>query len=156
MLGSPIVVAIATEVSLALSLPVAFVLAYPTCAPISLGCLAYGVGCVLVCGAAWPQFPAVLEVGALLALIPAILSWVVTRAHLRRHHEPDPGPPLDTVFHSILFTLLGVVLFIASFPLMGAQMIVILSVLPLAVSMAIVLSWLGVRRVLRGWTATSS
>src|SRR3972149_3795865 len=82
----PVVVFVSTETALALSLPLAFVLAFPSCAPASLSCLVDG-RCLQLCADAWSQFPAILGVGAVLGLVPATLGYAATRGHLR----PRPG-----------------------------------------------------------------
>ena len=144
MARPPVVVFVSTETSLALSLPLVFILAFPSCAPAGLNCLASGL-CVRACADTWSQFPEILGVGAVLGLAPATLGYMATRAHLRRHPGQDTETPVEAVLHSASFALVGVVMLIAAFPFMGARMTTILCGLTVAISQVVILTSLGLR-----------
>ena len=140
----PVVVFVSTETALALSLPLAFVLAFPSCAPASLSCLVDG-RCLQLCADAWSQFPAILGVGAVLGLVPATLGYAATRAHLRRRPGSETETPSDAVLHSALFALVGSVMLIAAFAFMGARMTTVLCGLSVAISQVVIATSLGLR-----------
>ena len=126
------------------SLPTAYVLRYPGCAPSSFTCLMGGV-CPLLCGNAAAEFPEVLLVGLLFGTIPGMLGYVFVG---RERRTRGPGSPRRLRPVRIpapgLYALIGVGISLLAFPWGGLTLIDILAALamPLALAFgAVAMGW---------------